>query len=89
MKTKKWYMRIFYHMVDMTIVNAWLLYKRVEIEKGNNVPMPLKHFRIDIAHCLTKMGKLCTPKRGRPTLTSIEEQLKEKKKEVLFQNYYN
>jgi len=80
MRTKKWYMRLFYHMLDMTIINAWLLYKRVQKENGNNAPMKLKAFRIDIATCLTKVGHFQTPKRGRPTLISIEEQFKEKKK---------
>lgn len=58
MRTKKWY---------MTIINTWLLYKRVQKEKGNNVPIKLKAFRIDIATCFTKVGQFQTPKSGRPT----------------------
>ncbi|CAI6371755.1 unnamed protein product [Macrosiphum euphorbiae] len=85
MRTKKWYMRLFYHMLDMTIINSWLLYKRVQKENGNNAPMKLKAFRIDIATCLTKVGQIQTPKRGRPTLISIEE--KKKRKEVKLQKY--
>lgn len=29
MRSKKWYMKIFYHLIDMSIVNAWILFKRV------------------------------------------------------------
>lgn len=87
MRTKKWYMWLFYHMLDMTIINAWLLYKSVQKENGNNAPMKLKAFRIDIATCLTKVGQFQTPKKGRPSLISIEEQFKEKKKEVKLLKY--
>jgi len=34
-RSKKWYFRLFYHLLDMSIVNAWLLYKRVETGKTN------------------------------------------------------
>ncbi|XP_060873895.1 uncharacterized protein LOC132947633 [Metopolophium dirhodum] len=80
MRTKKWYMWLFYHMLDMTIITAWLLYKRVQKENGNNAPMKLKAFRIDSATCLTKVGQFQTPKRGRSTFISNEEEFKEKKK---------
>jgi len=86
MRTKKWYMRLFYHMLDMTIINAWLLYKRVQKENVNNAPMKLKSFRIDIAICLTKVGQFQTPKRGRPTLISIDS-IKKKGKEVKLQKF--
>lgn len=48
-RSKKWYMRIWYHLIDITIVNAWLLYKRVETEKGNKPKMTLFDFRFEIA----------------------------------------
>jgi hypothetical protein len=34
-RSKKWYFRLFYHLLDMSIVNAWLLYKSVETGKTN------------------------------------------------------
>lgn len=54
MRTKKWYMRLFYHMLDLTIINSWLLYKKVQMENNNNAPMKLREFRVDIASCLIK-----------------------------------
>ncbi|KAF0753368.1 piggyBac transposable element-derived protein 3-like [Aphis craccivora] len=39
MKSKKWCMKKFYHMVDMTIVNAWLLYKP-GLRGGQEGPWP-------------------------------------------------
>ncbi|CAI6354669.1 unnamed protein product [Macrosiphum euphorbiae] len=44
MRSKKWYMKIFYHLVDMSIVNAWMLYKKV-----TKKPMKLAQFREQLA----------------------------------------
>jgi len=35
MRTKKWYMRLFYHLLDVTIVNSWILHKRIIAQKKN------------------------------------------------------
>lgn len=34
LKSKKWYLRIFYHLFDLCVINAWLLYQRVAKEKN-------------------------------------------------------
>ncbi|KAJ8955068.1 hypothetical protein NQ314_006948 [Rhamnusium bicolor] len=57
-------MRLFYHLVDMTLVNAWLLYKRVHGRAGsvkNQVEC-----RSEVAYHLCHLGSLYT-KRGRPS----------------------
>ncbi|CAK1592781.1 unnamed protein product [Parnassius mnemosyne] len=36
MKSRKWYMRIFYHLLDLTVINSWVLCKKVEEKKGNH-----------------------------------------------------
>jgi len=61
MRSKKWHMKSFYHMVDMTIVNAWLLYKKV-----TKKPMKLAQFREQLAVelCQTSME---IKKKGRKT----------------------
>jgi len=28
-RSRKWYLRIFYHLLDVTVVNSWLLHKRI------------------------------------------------------------
>lgn len=58
MKTRKWYLRIFYHLLDITIINAWVLYLKVNKQKGVNPKslMDLGEFRSDLAETLTKYG---------------------------------
>ena len=74
MRSKKSYFRLFYHFLDMTIVNAWLLYRRVN---QNNFPLYL--FRTEIADCLCRTEKVLSSKRGRPS-ADLELQLEAKKK---------
>ena len=51
MRTRKWYCRIFYHLVD--IINAWLLYRRKERQIGNTATMSMEKFRAEIGEGLT------------------------------------
>jgi hypothetical protein len=78
MRSKKWYMRIWYHLIDMTIVNDWLLYRRVETEKGNKPNKTLFDFRVEAIISITKMGEITTPIRGRPSLENILDERKNK-----------
>ncbi|XP_060873874.1 piggyBac transposable element-derived protein 3-like [Metopolophium dirhodum] len=72
MRSCKWYMRLFYHLLDVTIVNSWLLHKRIQNQKlDNNNVLPLMEFREQLAITLCKLGENNTPKRGRPS-TDIE-----------------
>lgn len=72
MRSRKWYFRLFYHLIDLITVNAWLLYKRT---KGDT--MKLSKFCEEIAVVLCKIGMIKTAKRGRPSL--VEAALEEKR----------
>lgn len=70
-KSKKWYMCIFTHLLDVAICNAWLLYRRdLQLMNVNEEPMPLKDFKYKIANSLILEKKR---KRGRPTLAEQKE----------------
>jgi len=79
MRTKKWYMRIWYHLIDVTVVNAWLLYRRVEVLNGRKPTMSLFDFRLNVSYSLTKVGTI-TPKRGRPPTSVLKEMAIKKRK---------
>lgn len=77
MRSKKWYMRLFYHLVDMAIINSWLLYRRVNRSRSEK-SLPLAKFRADIANCLCNVGIPSSSKRGRPS-RELEKNIQAKK----------
>ena len=69
-RSKKWYHRLFFHLIDMILVNSWLLYRKDAIKSGlpKKDQMNQFDFRLAIAHALAYMSKkrpMCD-KRGRP-----------------------
>lgn len=70
MKSRKWYMRIFYHLVDLTVINSWVLYKIVATKNKENPKsiMNLVNFRSELADSLCKCEPPVT--RGRPSTSS-------------------
>lgn len=63
-KNKKWYHRIFFYFLNVSIVNAWIIYKK----KTNN-NMSLLNFKAEIATSLIAFNKTTSKKRGRPGVT--------------------
>jgi hypothetical protein len=63
-RSKKWYLRVFFHMVDLVCVNAWILWRKSNQEEY----LPLLDFKLAIAEVLTRKGsQIFTPQtRGRP-----------------------
>ena len=57
-KSKKWWLRIFWHLIDTAIVNLFVIYQ----EKGNK-DQTLKSFRLSIVDGL--IGKCIEYKKGR------------------------
>lgn len=77
MRSKKWYMRLFYHLVDIAIINSWLLYRRVNRSRSEK-SLPLAKFRADIANCLCNVGIPSSSKRGRPVAENLRRIFKPK-----------
>ncbi|CAF3396410.1 unnamed protein product [Rotaria sp. Silwood2] len=76
-RSKKYYTKIIFHLIDLCIVNGWLLYRchcfQLNIQKKNI--MSLLAFRIKIADALLKSVPATPPvKRGRPSLDSISNE---------------
>lgn len=76
-RSKKYYTKIIFHLIDLSIVNGWLLYRRhcsqLNIQKKNT--MSLLSFRISVAESMLKSAPP-TPstKRGRPSLDSTSNE---------------
>lgn len=65
-RSKKFYHRIFFHMLDMITVNSWLLYRRGLDDSEPS--LPLADFKCAVAEGLCLTNKSTGSKRGRPSL---------------------
>lgn len=81
-KSRKWYMRIFYHLIDITVVNSWLLYKKISSVR-KEIPMSLCDFRIDIAESLCRSGVVLLRPRGRPVSSPVQSEQGQRKRKCL------
>ncbi|KAL3228233.1 hypothetical protein MRX96_048684 [Rhipicephalus microplus] len=52
LKTKKWYKRIIFHLLDLAVVNSWLLYRAVKDSE-----IQLSEFKVQVAFGLMKSEK--------------------------------
>lgn len=73
-KNKKWYLRIFFHFLNVSIINSWILYK----EQCSSIP--LLQFKASIAWTMLQIGKHDASKRGRKSLIQTPTPPKQRKK---------
>lgn len=75
-RSKRWQVRMFYHFLDLTMANSWLLYRRVRQAKNcNDKQMSSADFRLEIGETLCKLGLKPNIKNRR----SIENEIQVKK----------
>ena len=77
LKSKKWYLRIIFHLLDTVVVQAWLLYSRDAAAASctRREKLPLLDFKLSIAAYLRRVNKNGgAEKRGRPSM-NMEVQL--------------
>lgn len=63
---KRFYLRIVFHLLDISVVNAWLLYRRHCKQKGMKFKK-LITFRSEIAHALLSESPITRKRSGRPS----------------------
>ncbi|XP_049779725.1 piggyBac transposable element-derived protein 3-like [Schistocerca cancellata] len=80
--SKKWYHRIFFHILNLVVVNAWFLYTRDALSSGMHWKsmLTLAVFRKAIVRGLLFQGKSEARKQGRPRSNSTERSYTKKKK---------
>lgn len=76
-RVRRFYLRIIYHLLDMCVVNAWLLYRRHGKQLNNKKHMSLLQFKLEIAFALLQSGRNKN-KRGRPSLNTKPQQHKKR-----------
>lgn len=70
-KNRKWYFRIFFHLLNMSIVNSWILYRKI------NENTPLLNFKASIVWTMLELGK--ANKRGKKSSNDLKTTPKKKK----------
>lgn len=63
-RARRWYFPIFTYLLDVCVINAWLLY-RIDCSALKQKHMPLKQFRLRIAKSLSRCCR--ESRKGRPT----------------------
>lgn len=86
-KTRKWTNRIFFHLIDVAMVNAYILYHRQKCAKKRIEKIELPQFRRMVAEVLCSLGENpFKPKRGRPSSVTPEPVAKVSRKTFLPQD---
>lgn len=78
-KSRKWYIRLFYHLTDMAVINSWVLYKKANIKTGVK-SLSLGDYRSELAEALCNYKINAESKRGRPSSNSVEKALEAKRR---------
>lgn len=81
-RSRKYYLRLVFHLFDMAVVNSWLVYRRSATSLG--IPDKKQHalcdFKLKLAYSLTNSGKDLRKKRGRPSTDVVKVNFEKKKK---------
>ena len=80
-KSKRWYLRVLVHSVDICKVNAWLLYRSYadQLKIPKHQQMQLAAFSTKIAHMLSQRDKPIDRPIGRPLKRKSLEQRTERR----------
>lgn len=77
LRSKRWQVRMFYHLLDLTMANSWLAYRRVRKERNiTEKQLSSADFRLEIGETLCKLGLKPQIKSRR----SIENEIQAKKR---------
>jgi len=80
-RSRKWYHRLFFHLLDMTVINSWLLYRRL-LSTGpgpvQSKSMSLHDFKTRVAVALCASTELS--KRGRPSAAAVDNHTRASKR---------
>jgi len=61
--SRKWYIRLWYHFIDVSIINSLFLYKKCQLKKNKPVNYTLANWRAEFSSTLNST-EVCTPTKG-------------------------
>ena len=80
-RSRKYYLRLVFHMIDMCVINNWLLYRR-SLDKINfkrHQQNSLSEFKLRPSTSLILSGKNLIKKQGGPFFFSVDQEYFQKK----------
>ena len=82
-KTRRWYLRVVAHLLDVCKVNAWLLYRRHadQLQIPSRRQIKLAEFSSKIGHALIQRGKPVDRQVGRPVKRVSDERIETRGKQ--------
>ena len=87
-RSKKYYLHLFFHFLDMCIVNYWLLYRRASNQMSTPTTskrLPLADFKAAVAEGLCKVRKSQNPGRRPASGRPQNDELRVKKRRLRVQ----
>ncbi|XP_062372032.1 piggyBac transposable element-derived protein 3-like [Sardina pilchardus] len=69
LRAKRWYMRLFAYAIDVSLTNAWIMYRRDSKALNVNDGLSLKHFRIEVFKTASSSTSMTS--RPRRSLTPL------------------
>ncbi|XP_036963569.1 piggyBac transposable element-derived protein 3-like [Acanthopagrus latus] len=77
LKSRQWYLHIWWHSVTVALINAWILYRRdLKAQGREKDAMPLRRFQASVGSCLISAGK-ARVKPGRPLSSPSQSTMEE------------
>ena len=80
-RSRKYYLRLVFHIIDMCVINSWLLYRRSldKINVKRHQQNSLSEFKLRLSTSLILSGKNPIKKQGRPSSFSVNQEYFRKK----------
>ena len=73
-KSRRWYLYIFWHTITIAVVNSWMKYRK-DCSELSEKHVPLRSFQADTASALISSGQ-GKFKRGRPSAEDMSKKVK-------------
>lgn len=80
-RSRKYYLRLVFHLLDMTVVNNWLIYRQSPTsEYLKKRQYAFCDFKLKLAYSLTSSEKILRKKRGKPSHDAVKTNFEKKER---------
>jgi hypothetical protein len=75
LKTRKWYLHLFFYTLNVMVVNAWILHRDQEkrLKTSKKKRYTLLKFVTEVADCFLSVGKTVSQNKRKRSFTPVED----------------